>query len=105
MVSMALRAARLENLCTLREFRWHRRRVRVAPFKPEGRASRSLRVDGLLTGAQRADVIGYGEYVDFVLPVQRIDDRRHRSGGHAMLRMPAVHQIGHEFNLRPRLLR
>src|SRR5215510_2600235 len=62
-------------------------------------------VDRLFSGAQRADIGGNGEDVDLVLLMQGIDDRRHRPGRHAVVRMPTVHQIDNELDLAPRLLR
>ena len=103
--AMALRAARLEHLGALAEFLRHRRRVRAAPFEPQRRGPGGGLVDRFLSGAQRVDISGDREHVDLVLLVQGIDDRCHRPGRHAVLRVPAVHQVGDELELGPWLLR
>src|SRR5262245_6827582 len=102
---MALRAARREHLGACAEFLRYRRRLRMAPFKLESGGPDGGFVDRLLSSAQRADISGDGEYVDFVLLVQGVDDRRHRAGSHTVLGVPAVHQEDDEFDLGPRLLR
>src|SRR5262245_42188939 len=102
---MALYAARLEYLGAFAEFLRNRWRIRVAPLELECGGLGSGGVDGFFPGTQRADIGGNGEDVDLVLPVQSIDNRRHRPRRHAVVRVPAVHQVDNELDLGPRLLR